>query len=401
MKTPMSLRSMRTVAVLAVAQLISWGTSFDMMGVMGRIIAPDLGLPNEVVFFGLSIMMGVSAMAGPTTGRLLDRYGAARVLSGASLIFTVGLLLLASTQNVITYVLAWMVIGFGGAFGLVAPAYTAVVEREGLNGKRVIAILMLFTGLSATIFWPLLSFLDARIGWRLTYVVCAALHLFICLPLYVYGLPKPVETKESAASADIVPVPLTAAERKRAFGLLAIATSISSFVSYGLGPSMLALLGASGARPELALQLGSARGAIGVSARFVDMVLGRRGNAILTSTIGTALTLLGFLSLAFLPGVPSVLVIFIFLYSFGVGVNAVARALLPLTLFSPREFGRQSARLSLPQNLANAAAPVIFTALLDRLGASAVLLTGAGLSAIALVLILQLSRMVKVAQARG
>jgi hypothetical protein len=63
-----SLRSAQTVAVLAVTQLIGWGTSFDMLGVMGRVIAPDLGLPNEVVFGGLTLMMIVSALAGPVTG---------------------------------------------------------------------------------------------------------------------------------------------------------------------------------------------------------------------------------------------------------------------------------------------------------------------------------------------
>ncbi len=43
-------RSAQTVTVLAVTQLIGWGTTFDMLGVMGRVVAPDLGLPNEVVF---------------------------------------------------------------------------------------------------------------------------------------------------------------------------------------------------------------------------------------------------------------------------------------------------------------------------------------------------------------
>jgi hypothetical protein len=43
MSKSFSPRSAQTVAVLAVTQLIGWGTSFDMLGVMGRIIAPDLG----------------------------------------------------------------------------------------------------------------------------------------------------------------------------------------------------------------------------------------------------------------------------------------------------------------------------------------------------------------------
>jgi MFS family permease len=395
------LRSIRTIAVLAVTQIISWGTSFDMLGVLGRVMGPDLGLPNEVIFFGLSIMMLASALCGPTTGRLLRRYGAARVLSAASVILAAGLLLLSAVHGPVLYAAAWVVIGVGGALGLSAPVYTAVIEREGMNGKRVIAILMLFTGLSATVFWPVPTLLDSLVGWRTTFVICAGLQLLVCLPLYLFGLPKPAETIEEAQAAELEPVAMSVPERRRAFLLMAAATSLSSFVSFGLSPSLLALLRQSGASPELALQLGSARGALAVTARFVDTVLGRRGNAILTSTIGTALTLASFLLAVSFSGTPPVLVAFIVLYGFGTGVVTVARALLPLSLFSARDYGLQAARLSLPQNLANATAPVVFTALLDRVGTTAALSVGAVLSAISLGCILMLFSLVRRANRRS
>jgi MFS family permease len=384
MITNFPTRSARTIAVLAITQIISWGSTFDMLGVMGRVVAPDLGLPNELVFFGLTIMMLVSAFSGPLTGRLLVRHGAAKVMAASSVIFACGLLLLSAAHGMPVYAAAWIVIGIGGALGLSAPAYTAVVEREGLNSKRIIATLMLFTGLSTTVFWPVLTLVNDLVGWRMTFVLCAALQLLVCLPLYLFGLPKRIESHEQAAAAEIMPVDLTPAERGRAFFYMAAATSIGSFVSFGLAPSLLALLRHSGASPALALQLGSARGAIGVSARFVDMLLGRRGNALVTSLIGTSLMLLSFLAAAMLTSSAPVLVLFVLFYSFGTGVLAVARALLPLSLFSARDYGRQAARLSLPQNLANAVAPVIFTAILDRVGSTAVLLIGAGLSAISL-----------------
>ncbi|MGO7216360.1 MFS transporter, partial [Rhizobium ruizarguesonis] len=71
-------RSAQTVTVVAVPQLIGWGRSCDRLGVMGRVVAPDLGLANEGVFAGLTIMLGVSAIVGPATGRGLGRSGAAR-----------------------------------------------------------------------------------------------------------------------------------------------------------------------------------------------------------------------------------------------------------------------------------------------------------------------------------
>ncbi|MBX4993595.1 putative MFS family arabinose efflux permease [Rhizobium binae] len=392
-------RSAQTVFVLAITQLVGWGTTFDMLGVMGRIVAPDLGMANEVAFAGLTIMMTVSAIVGPATGRWLGRYGAARVLSAASLTFAIGLSLLAAANGVILYAAAWIVIGAGGALGLSAPAYTAVVEREGMNGKGVIAVLMLFTGLSSAIFWPVLSLLNETVGWRFTFLVCAGLQFFICLPLHLFALPKPIAAHIDGGKADIAPGPLSKPAQRKAFLLIAAATTITTFITFGISPSLLEIFRQSGASPTFALQLGSARGVLGISARFLDMLLGRRGNPIVSAAMGIGLMLVSFLMmLAASPSTP-LLVSFVLLYGFGSGVMTVARALLPLALFSPREFGLQSARLSLPQNLANAIAPVVFTAILDRAGTGPALFAAAVLAALSLTLVLMLMTLVRGARA--
>jgi predicted MFS family arabinose efflux permease len=186
--------------------------------------------------------------------------------------------------------------------------------------------------------------------------------------------------------------------KRKAFLLIAAATTISTFVTFGLSPSLLEVFRQSGASPALALQLGSARGVIGISARFMDMLLGKRGNPILTALIGIGMMVLSFVLLFSLPNATPVLVSFTLFYSFGAGLMAVARALLPLALFSAREYGLQSARLSLPQNLANATAPVVFTAILDRSGTDAVVATCAVLAVVAFGFVAMLAALVREAR---
>jgi MFS family permease len=397
MKT--SLRSAQTVGVLAVTQLIGWGTTFESIGVLGRRLAPDLGLANEIVYAGLSVMMMVSALASPLVGRMLDRHGAARVMAAGSLFFAAGLVVLAISTGIVTYAAAWIILGIGGAFVLSAPAYTAVVEREGANSKRTIAILMLFTGLSATISWPLLSLSSDMIGWRITLLIAAGLHAFVCIPLYLFCLPRPIPFSKSGDAIDLAPVPLTARSRKTAFVLVAVTTAIASFVTFGLSPSLLEVLRQMGATPEFALQLAAARGVLGISARGIDMLLGKRGNPFLTSVAGSSLMLAGFACLLLLPSSAFSLWIFIILYGFGAGILVVARALLPLALFSPREYGRQATRLAMPQNIANALAPIIFTALIDRTGIATALIFAIALAAVALTAIFMLIGLVRKAHA--
>jgi MFS family permease len=397
--TPKS-RTAATIAILAVTQLIGWGTTFDMLGVMGRIIAPDLHLANEIIFLGISVMMVVGALAGPAIGRMLKRFGAARLLAAGSVAFAAGLLLLSVADGLVLYILAWCVIGVGGALGLSAPAYTAVVEREGANASRVIAILMLFTGLSSAIFWPLLNLVQETIGWRLTFGLSAAAHLFVCLPLYLFALPKPLVMSQTVAQENIpAPVPLDARGRRLAFVCIAAATTLATFVTYGLTPSLLQIFGLFGAAPALALQLGSLRGVMGISARFLDMLLGRRGNPLLSAILGAGFLLTGFVLLIVNGRSPVVLVIFVVCYGFGSGIITVARALLPLTVFSRQDYGLQSARLSLPQNLASAFAPVLFTAILDRAGVFPLLVLCAVLATISVGFILMLAILIRKARA--
>ncbi len=392
---PVSARSAQTIGVLAITQLIGWGTTFESVGVLGRRLAPDLGLANEIVYAGLSVMMMVSALASPLVGRLLDRHGAARVMAAGSLFFAAGLCLLAGSGGIVTYAASWVILGLGGAFVLSAPAFTAVVEREGAAGQRSIAILMLFTGLSATIFWPLLSLMSDLAGWRSTLLMAAALHAFVCAPLYLFGLPKPIVYEKSGASADLAPVPLTENDRKNAFLLMAITASIASFVTFGMSPSLLEVLHQFGATPEFALQLAAARGVLGICARGVDMLLGKRGNPFITSVTGCSLMVVAFASLLLLPASAATLWLFIALYGFGSGILVVAPALLPLALFSPREYGRQATRLAMPQNIANALAPVIFTALIDRTGVATAVVAAIALAGVALTAILMLISLVR------
>jgi MFS family permease len=325
----------------------------------------------------------------------MARHGAARILAASSIVFSLGLLLLSASGGLVLYAIAWLVMGIAGAMGLSAPAYAAVVEREGMNGRRVIAIMMLFTGLSATLFWPILTVLNAHLGWRMTFVICAMLHLFLCLPLHLLALPKPVVAEKGETAHHAAPIALSPAGRRKAFLLIAGATTISTFVSFGLAPSLLEIFRQYGASPALALQLGAARGVIAISARLVDMLLGRRGSPILSAGIGIGLMLTSFVVLLIAGASTAQLVIFTLLFSFGAGVMAVARAILPLSLFSPREFGLHSARLSLPQNLANAASPVVFAAILDRADAPTALAVCALLALSALALIMALGLLVR------
>lgn len=372
-----SLTKLRLLSVLSVSQLLGWGTTFDMPSVLGRALERDLGLPFETIFGGLTAMMIVMALASPRTGRLLVTLGAARVMAMGSVLMASGLTVLSLSQGAVSYFAAWLIIGLGGACALSVSANTAVVEREGAAAKRTIGTLMIFTGLSSALFWPLLSLAETTIGWRATLQMAAAAHLVVLVPLHMFGLPARSDAATLTASGEGAarPLPvLNARDRLRAFLLIASASSLNSLTSFGISASLIELLKLAGAAPGLALTLASLRGVIGISARLADLVAGDRTSPVASGLAASASMFGAFLLLAAFPASPFVVpLLFVLLYGAGSGVAAVARALLPLSFFTREEFATLSSNVALPQNIASALSPVIFAAMMENFGLSGVI----------------------------
>ncbi|MCV3765617.1 MFS transporter [Rhizobium sp. TRM95796] len=391
MTSPSAAR-FRLLAPLALCQIIGWGTTFDMPGALGRVIAADLGFSNEAAFAGLSVMMIVSGLAGPWAGRLLKARGARFCLITGACAMSAGLTIIAAAQGLFLYGLGWLAVGLGAAIGLSASAHTAVVEREGLRAKASISLMMIVTGLSAALFWPLLSLVDASFGWRIAVLMGAGLQIGLCVPLYLLALPAaPPQPPQETQSPTSTPTE-TAKAGRNTFLLLAAVSTLFTLVTFGLSPILIALLTASGAAPALALSLASFRSALGVTARLGDLLLGKRSTPPRAMAGACLLLLVAFAALAL--GAPSLmaLILFIGLYGFGSGVGTVARTVLPLSHFSAADFGLMSSRIALPQNIATAFAPVAMTALLDRGGPMAALSAAALLTLAALACLWGLQR---------
>ncbi|MET3613267.1 MFS family permease [Rhizobium aquaticum] len=374
---PVSLTKLRLIAVLSVSQLVGWGTTFDMPSVLGRAMERDLAMPFETIFGGLTMMMVVMALASPKAGHLLVRLGAARVLAMGSVLMAAGLLALSLSQGPVSYFAAWLVIGLGGTCALTVSANTAVVERQGVAAKRTVGTLMIFTGLSSAIFWPILNYAEAAIGWRAALQIAATAHVALLLPLHMFGLPARVECADGEAGAppatSTLPT-LDARDRLRAFLLIASASSLNSLTSFGISASLIELLKLAGAAPGLALTLASLRGVIGISARLADLLAGERTSPV-ASGLAASLAMFGaFLLLAAFPASSFVVpLIFVLLYGAGSGVAAVARALLPLAFFTRADFALMSSRVALPQNIASALSPVLFAAMMENFGLTGVI----------------------------
>jgi predicted MFS family arabinose efflux permease len=366
---------------LVATRLIGWGTTFYSPSVLMQALDRDLGLNAEIVFGGITILLVTGALVAPAIGRVLDREGTRRSMCVGAIICALGFAVLSMAQGPISYLASWFVIGIGHAMSLANVGNVAVAQLMGERTRRVIGLMMLVTGLSSSLFWPLTAILMDAFGWRATLLVFAAMQLFIVLPIYAavprfHGHPAPAAAGTAPASS-LETGRVEPGKRRMAFWLTAFAFSASGLVSWGLPLHLISLFREGGLTQTEAVWIATLGGPATIVARAIDATLGERLPVERVALFGL---LLGPLCCLILPLAPTGIVaagIFVAVFNAALGVISVARATLPLALFGRRGFAAMLGQLTVPQNIAFAVAPLLFAVLIERLGASATLIFSA------------------------
>lgn len=368
---------------LVLTRLIGWGTTFYSPSVLVQALDRELKLNAEIVFGGITILLVTGALVAPAIGRVLDREGTRRSMCVGAIICALGFVVLALAQGPVSYLASWFVIGLGHAMSLANVGNVTVAQLMGERTRRVIGLMMLVTGLASSLFWPLTAILMDAFGWRTTVFIFAAMQIVIVLPIYAAvpryrGHPTPSEG---------TPMPISAAEtgrvapgqRRLAFWLTAFAFSASGLVSWGLPLHLITLFQEGGLTQAEAVWIATLGGPATIAARAIDATLGERLPVERVALFGLLLGPLCCLMLPFLPMGLAAAGLFVVLLNAALGVISVARATLPLSLFGRRGFAVMLGQLTVPQNIAFAAAPLLFAVLIERLGADRTLLVSAAI----------------------
>lgn len=372
------------VTALGVVQILSWGSSFYLLGVLAAPIIADTGWPKAAVVGGLTAALVTAGFASPRVGAAIQATGGRPVLVAASLLLAAGLAGLSVAQNLAQYYLAWIVLGLGMGAGLYDAAFATLGRLYGSSARQAITTLTLFGGFASTVGWPTSAFLVETLGWRGACLAYACMHLLVTLPLAAFVLPRaPADSGDAPRPrlADILrgrggAGGAVAPEDRTLFLLVAAGMTSAIVASAVISMHLLTILQAGGATLAAAVALGALVGPSQVGARLVESVIGRRFHPLWTAAISAALTLAGVAMLA--AGSPLVALALV-LYGAGLGVYSIVRGSLPLALFGPSRYAALMGKLALPTLLTGALAPLVGAWVIDTAGIGALL---AGLVAI-------------------
>ena len=364
----------RAIVGLGTTQLIGWGTSFSAIPIFGTPISVELGLAREWVFGGITVMLLVSALVAPRIGKVVDRLGARPVMVVGSFVAALAMLAQSQASGLFTYMLGWVIIGISTPMMLGNAAMPGLVQVVGPNARSAITSLMLISGLTSTVFLPFNAWLLSSVGWRNAYLVFALLHILICAPLHWLVLrrgagyePAAPSTAGKGARRTFPPDGLLLPDqRRRAFVLLAVWMCTEGLITWGLYLQIIDILVASGLTMAQAIGVWAIVGPCQATARLIELMSGGR-HSILTTMLGASLGV----SLSFVVLLPfgvslTTAILFCVAMGLGHGLFAIARNTLPLALFGVKEYGTYIGLLTVPQNIVNAIAPVLFAAVLSR-----------------------------------
>jgi predicted MFS family arabinose efflux permease len=372
----MSPRPLPIILALGTTQTLAWASSMYLPAILADPMARDLGVSSNWVFAAFSASLVLSALLGPRIGRQIDLVGGRSVLSISNLVLAAGLVLLGFATSIPMLVAAWLVLGVGMGAGLYDAAFAALGRIYGDVARRSITGITLIAGFASTIGWPLSAWGLETIGWRNTCFAWAAAHILIGLPLNWLTLPAVTGAKAAVAAAVKPHIAID-----RTMIVLAFVFAAAWAVTGAMAAHLPRILEAAGATSGQAVFAGALIGPAQVAARIFEASFLSRFHPLVSTRLACITHPIGAAILALAGGGAASL--FAIFHGTGNGILTIARGTLPLAIFGPKDYGYRLGIIGAPARMAQAAAPLLFGLLIDRMG-SRVLIVSSALSLLAL-----------------
>jgi MFS family permease len=367
-------QSSKTIGILAITQIVSWGSLYYAFTILAPDIQRDLALAPEAVFGAFSWALLVAGLAATPVGVLLDRYGGRYVMATGSLLCFLGLAWVSRSNGAASYYLAWTLIGLGMALTLYEAAFATINRKFEVGSRRAISTLTLFGGFASTLFWPLTAKLHATLGWRDTYLLYGVVQVALCMPLHIWLGADPVRDRHRESSGPRRDHTLAEALRHPAFWALALAFSANTFIFSAMAVHLIPLLERLGQSAATAVLLAALIGPMQVLGRVGEMTLARDTPPQAVGKLTFAILPAALLVLALFGSRSWAAALFCALYGLSNGILTIVRGSIPQALFGRQNYGAIAGAMAGPSLLSKAAGPLLAAAILRMAGGPEVLL---------------------------
>ena len=237
------------VAVAFLCLFIMSGCVFYAFSLFVKPIQADLGWSRGEIMAAFTVFCLVQGVTAPFIGRVVDHYGARKVIPIGALIAGIGFVFLSLMHNLWDFYTGWAVVGIGMAAMGPVPATTIVSNWFQKKRGLAIGIMSTAVGVGGLALAPLVGgYLIPNFGWGTSYLVLALLTWVLIIPLALLvmktrpsdiGLyPDGIETPEAVAVTEALPsasrgLTLRMALATSAFWLITLSFLSNGFSQHG------------------------------------------------------------------------------------------------------------------------------------------------------------------------
>jgi predicted MFS family arabinose efflux permease len=372
------------VLALGIAQIISWGSLYYTIAVVGAAMQRDLAVSPTMLFGAFTLSLLTSGLVAPLVGRLIDEWGGRRVLCTGSVVGCFALLLMAASQGPVSLLVASAACGIAMAVCLYEATFVTLNQVAGSRYRTAVTAVTLFGGFASTAFWPLSHWLLELVGWRWTMLLYAGLQLGVCLPLHRLILPKRSRMRLSQSTTLAQPIENFPPAHGTRYNYLAIGFAVGSFVLSALSIHIIGLLKDSGMTTSEAVWVAAVIGPVQVLVRLMEFVFARHIGPVGVGASSFLLMAMATLALYFVDGYSPLAFVAVAIYGASNGIMTIVRGTVPAVLFGQESYGTLLGRLARPAFVARALAPFAFSAVMTlglMRGDAILLLTGCSIVA--------------------
>ncbi len=357
------------ILALGVTQNIGYGTLYYSFSILAPDMAASLAWSQEWIFGALSIALLIGGLTAPRLGSLIDRIGAGRVMTIGSAVAAAALVACAYAPGKGSYVAALVAIEVAANLVQYGAAFALLVQLRPEVAQRSIAYLTLIAGFASTMFWPITSALHAQFSWQNVYLIFAALNLLVCLPIHAWLARGLIRSRQQAVANPAAPVAgsLAPTHRRMGFVLMTTAFAVQYLASASVLVHMVPLLAGLGLGATAAL-VGTLFGPSQVASRLINMLFGKRLDALHLAMISAALIPIGALILVLAaPSIPGAMM-FAVIFGMGNGLLSIVTGTLPLALFGSEGYGKMQGKTMAARLIVSASAPLVMALAMEWLG---------------------------------
>jgi len=206
-------------------------------------ISDDLGVSRTAVASAYALATLVAAFGLPYVGRLIDRFGARRVVLGVAVLFGAAAIAFGQVTSLLSLTLGFAALRFLGQGSLMLNCANLVAQW--FNRKRGFALSLMALGfsLSMAVHPPLAQWLSEQVGWRGAWLWLGILTWLLLIPpilllaqnkpedlgLQPDGDAEPERGADGAAARQAAETGLTVREAVRTSAFWITALSLATF----------------------------------------------------------------------------------------------------------------------------------------------------------------------------